>query len=96
MRKGGNSTAAAMGIRDVLREKHGRWGLTARRNMGTAEPEYNMQLSGEKGSVSEALNAALNGDIAMRGEDANGINSAGGRAVQAHKKRQVPGRRWGC
>ena len=29
-RKGGCSGACAYGVRDVLRQKHGRWGLTAR------------------------------------------------------------------
>ena len=89
LRKGGNSTAAALGIRDVLREKHGRWGLTARRNLGTAEPEYNMALSGEKGGVSWALHAALNG-VRPSGAvaDTNGVNSTEGRAMQAHKQKQ--------
>ena len=61
-RKGGCSGACAYGVRDVLREKHGRWGLTARKRLGaTAEPEYNVQLSSERGLVMESLNALLNG-----------------------------------
>ena len=61
-RKGGCSGACAYGVRDVLRVKHGRWGLTARGKFGaTAEPEYNVQLSSERGQVMKALNALLNG-----------------------------------
>ena len=61
-RKGGCSGACAYGVRDVLRERHGRWGLTARKRLGaTAEPEYNVQLSSERGLVVKALNALLNG-----------------------------------
>ena len=48
-RKGGCLGVCAYVIRDVLREKHGRWGLTARKRLGaTAEPEYNAQLSSER------------------------------------------------
>ena len=62
LRKGGNSTAAAAGTRDVLREKHGRWGQTARkRAAGTAEVEYNMQLEDERGAVMRALQDAVDG-----------------------------------
>lgn len=59
LRKGGNSTSAAYGVRDVLREKHGRWGQTCRR-LATAEPEYNMQLETERGAVMSALNTEVN------------------------------------
>ena len=62
LRKGGNSTAAVYGIREAVREKHGRWGLAARARSGTAEPEYNMILEGERQGVSMALHRSLNGD----------------------------------
>ena len=76
-RKGGCSGACAYGVRDVLREKHGRWGLTARRKLGaTAEPEYNVQLSSERGLVMKALNALLNGWLP--GTEASGDNRDSG------------------
>jgi hypothetical protein len=76
-RKGGCSGACAYGVRDVLREKHGRWGLTARKKLGaTAEPEYNVQLSSERGLVMRALNALLNGWVP--GTEASGDNRDSG------------------
>lgn len=90
LRKGGNSTAAAYGIRDVLREKHGRWGLTARKHMATAEPEYNMALSAERGAVAAALHQALN-DRTPQGArplSTDGVNSSLGRALVHRAKRQ--------
>ena len=83
-RKGGCSGACAYGVRDVLREKHGRWGLTARKRLGaTAEPEYNVQLSSERGLVMEALNALVNGWLP--GTEASGVrrdSGASGAAVR--------------
>ena len=83
-RKGGCSGACAYGIRDVLREKHGRWGLTARKRLGaTAEPEYNVQLSSERGLVMKALNALVNGWLP--GTEASGVrrdSGASGAAVR--------------
>jgi len=87
-RKGGCSGACAYGVRDVLREKHGRWGLTARKRLGaTAEPEYNVQLSSERGLVMESLNALLNGWLpgeAVSGEQRDSGASGGAirRSVQ--------------
>ena len=84
-RKGGCSGACAYGVRDVLREKHGRWGLTARKKLGaTAEPEYNVQLSSERGQVMKALNALLNGWLP--GKEVSGVcrdSGASGAAVRA-------------
>ena len=75
-RKGGCSGACAYGVRDVLRRKHGRWGLTARKRLGaTAEPEYNVQLSSERGLVMEALNALVNGWLP--GTEASGVRRDG-------------------
>ena len=70
LRKGGTSTSALYGIREAVREKHGRWGATAAaRRSGTSEPEYNMALSGEQQAVSVALHRALNGDKRAVGSD---------------------------
>ena len=93
-RKGGCSGACAYGIRDVLREKHGRWGLTARKRLGaTAEPEYNVQLSSERGLVVKALNALLNGWLP--GQEASGMqrdSGASGAAVRQSVKAGSRGR----
>jgi len=93
-RKGGCSGACAYGVRDVLREKHGRWGLTARKKLGaTAEPEYNVQLSSERGQVMKALNALLNGWLP--GKEVSGVrrdSGASGAAVRASVQAGVKGK----
>ena len=78
----------------MLREKHGRWGLTARKRLGaTAEPEYNVQLSSERGLVVKALNALLNGWLP--GQEASGMqrdSGASGAAVRQSVKAGNRGR----
>ena len=59
LRRGGNSSAAAEGARQAIREKHGRWGLAAKKRAGTAEPEYDVALQREEKEVSRALHAAF-------------------------------------
>ena len=59
LRRGGNSAAAAEGVRQGLREKHGRWGQAGPRAK-TAEPEYDAQLSSERSLVSAALHRQVN------------------------------------
>ena len=72
-------------MRDVLREKHGRWGLTARKKLGaTAEPEYNVQLSSERGLVMKSLNALLNGWLPGRGYELRGKIGTVGRVGLRH------------
>ena len=89
-RKGGCSGACAYGVRDVLREKHGRWGLTARKKLGaTAEPEYNVQLSSERGLVMKSLNALLNGWLP--GVQASGENRDSGASGAAARQRVQQG-----
>ena len=47
-RRGGNSCSAAEGVRQAVREKHGRWGLGSARASATAEFEYDAALPGER------------------------------------------------
>ena len=79
---------------NTVREKHGRWGLTASKKLGaTAEPEYNVQLSSERGLVVNDLNALLNGWLP--GEQASGVrrdSGASGAAVQQSVKAGSKGR----
>lgn len=56
-RRGGNSVAAAMGVRAKVREMHGRWGLAGAVERGlTSEAEYNSVLARDGGAVMRALN----------------------------------------
>ena len=77
------------GVRDVLREKHGRWRLTARKKLGaTAEPEYNVQLSSERGLVVKALNSLLNGWLpGVQASGENRDSGASGSAVRQSVQR---------
>jgi len=60
-RRGGNSVAAARGVRDRIREVHGRWGLAGRVERGlTSEAEYNSVLAREGGAVMRALHDDVN------------------------------------
>jgi len=57
-RRGGNSVAAAMGVRAKVRESHGRWGLAGQVERGlTSEAEYNSVLARDHGAILKALNA---------------------------------------
>ena len=61
LRRGGNSVAAARGVRDRVRTNHGRWGLAGAVKRGqTSEGEYNSVLSRDDGAVLKALHADLN------------------------------------
>ena len=55
-RRGGNSVAAAAGVRARVRSNHGRWGLAGKIEKGlTSEAEYNSVLAREHGAVLKAL-----------------------------------------
>ena len=61
LRRGGNSVAAARGVRDKVRNNHGRWGLAGAVARGqTSEHEYNSVLGRDDGAVLKALHADLN------------------------------------
>jgi hypothetical protein len=93
-RKGGCSGACAYGVRDVLREQQGRGGFTARKTLGaTAEPEYNVQLSSERGLVMKSLNALLNGWLpGVRASGDNRDSGARGAAVRQRVQQGGKGR----
>ena len=56
-RRGGNSVSAAQGVRDKVRQMHGRWGLAGMVERGlTSEAEYNSQLARDGGAILAALN----------------------------------------
>lgn len=56
-RRGGNSVAAAMGVRARVRSDHGRWGLAGLVEKGlTCEVDYNSTLARDGGAVMSALN----------------------------------------
>ena len=55
-RRGGNSVAAAEGVRAKVRETHGRWGLAGMVEKGlTSEAEYNSALARDNGAILRAL-----------------------------------------
>ena len=57
-RRGGNSVAAAMGVRARVRSDHGRWGLAGLVEKGlTCEVDYNSTLARDGGAVMKALNS---------------------------------------
>jgi len=61
LRRGGNSTACAHGVRQRVRDNHGRWGLSGKVEKGlTSENEYNSVLSRENGVVCKALHKEIN------------------------------------
>ena len=65
LRRGGCSSAAADGVREAVRTRHGRWGQAGRTSetgetRKTSEKEYNQALSHEAAQVSVALNRAVN------------------------------------
>ena len=56
-RRGGNSVSAAQGVRDKVRQMHGRWGSAGMVERGlTSEAEYNSQLARDGGAILAALN----------------------------------------
>ena len=56
-RRGGNSVAAAMGVRARVRSDHGRWALAGLVEKGmTCEVDYNSTLARDDGAVMAALN----------------------------------------
>lgn len=60
-RRGGNSVAAAMGVRARVRSDHGRWGLAGLVEKGlTCEVDYNSTLARDGGAVMKALNGDVN------------------------------------
>ena len=60
-RRGGNSVAAAQGVRARVRSDHGRWGLAGLVEKGlTCEVDYNSTLARDGGAVMKALNSDVN------------------------------------
>ena len=73
-RRGGNSVSAAHGIRDKVRQMHGRWGLAGMVERGlTSEAEYSSQLARDGG----AILAALNQDVGRHMRDVGGSSGSG-------------------
>ena len=82
-RRGGNSVAAAMGVRAKVRENHGRWGLAGQVEKGlTSEAEYTSTLARDAGVILTVLNADVARYMDERQRQVRPVRQGGPRSLQ--------------